>query len=246
MKIILENITVSYRRFPAVHHISATFQAGESWAICGPNGAGKSTLLQAIMGLTPVNSGRVALNGMTLQDIAYMPQLSQIDRSQPLSVFELVAMGLWYEIGFFSGLSKTQKERVYQALERVRMEMFAHRFINELSNGQFQRVLLARVLVQNAKFLLLDEPFNAIDEQTAHELSNILDSCCQQGQGVITVLHNNDFVLRHFSHTLLMAREMIASGKTHQVLTPEYLKRSALFRQDSIDEEAWCEEKEDA
>lgn len=246
MKIILENITVSYRRFPAVHHISATFQAGESWAICGPNGAGKSTLLQAIMGLTPVNSGRVALNGMTLQDIAYMPQLSQIDRSQPLSVFELVAMGLWYEIGFFSGLSKTQKERVYQALERVRMEMFAHRFINELSNGQFQRVLLARVLVQNAKFLLLDEPFNAIDEQTAHELSNILDSCCQQGQGVIAVLHNNDFVLRHFSHTLLMAREMIASGKTHQVLTPEYLKRSALFRQDSIDEEAWCEEKEDA
>ncbi|MBQ9619442.1 MAG: ATP-binding cassette domain-containing protein, partial [Neisseriaceae bacterium] len=142
MKIILENITVSYRRFPAVHHISATFQAGESWAICGPNGAGKSTLLQAIMGLTPVNSGRVVLNGMTLQDIAYMPQLSQIDRSQPLSVFELVAMGLWYEIGFFSGLSKTQKERVYQALERVRMEMFAHRFINELSNGQFQRVLL--------------------------------------------------------------------------------------------------------
>ncbi|MBQ9618867.1 MAG: metal ABC transporter ATP-binding protein, partial [Neisseriaceae bacterium] len=100
--------------------------------------------------------------------------------------------------------------------------------------------------VQNAKFLLLDEPFNAIDEQTAHELSNILDSCCQQGQGVIAVLHNNDFVLRHFSHTLLMAREMIASGKTHQVLTPEYLKRSALFRQDSIDEEAWCEEKEDA
>ncbi|MBO7081850.1 MAG: metal ABC transporter ATP-binding protein [Neisseriaceae bacterium] len=246
MKIILENITVSYRRFPAVHHISATFQAGESWAICGPNGAGKSTLLQAIMGLTPVNSGRVTLNSMTLQDIAYMPQLSQIDRSQPLSVFELVAMGLWYEIGFFSGLSKTQKERVYQALERVRMEMFAHRFINELSNGQFQRVLLARVLVQNAKFLLLDEPFNAIDEQTAHELSNILDSCCQQGQGVIAVLHNNDFVLRHFSHTLLMAREMIASGKTHQVLTPEYLKRSALFRQDSIDEEAWCEEKEDA
>lgn len=246
MKIILENITVSYRRFPAVHHISATFQAGESWAICGPNGAGKSTLLQSIMGLTPVNSGRVVLNGMTLQDIAYMPQLSQIDRSQPLSVFELVAMGLWYEIGFFSGLSKTQKERVYQALERVRMEMFAHRFINELSNGQFQRVLLARVLVQNAKFLLLDEPFNAIDEQTAHELSNILDSCCQQGQGVIAVLHNNDFVLRHFSHTLLMAREMIASGKTHQVLTPEYLKRSALFRQDSIDEEAWCEEKEDA
>lgn len=246
MKIILENITVSYRRFPAVHHISATFQAGESWAICGPNGAGKSTLLQAIMGLTPVNSGRVTLNSMTLQDIAYMPQLSQIDRSQPLSVFELVAMGLWYEIGFFSGLSKTQKERVYQALERVRMEMFAHRFINELSNGQFQRVLLARVLVQNAKFLLLDEPFNAIDEQTAHELSNILDSCCQQGQGVIAVLHNNDFVLRHFSHSLLMAREMIASGKTHQVLTPEYLKRSALFRQDSIDEEAWCEEKEDA
>lgn len=139
------------------------FDDASMWAIFGPNGAGKSTLLKAVMGLLKCNTGKVSWQGISRRDIAYLPQQADIDRSQPMTVFELAAMGLWYEIGFFGGVNAAQKKRVMQALERVEMAEFAHRQIGHLSNGQFQRVLFARMLAQDAKFLLLDEPFNAVD-----------------------------------------------------------------------------------
>ena len=159
----IDNLTVSYRGgCPAVHHLSAEFAAGTMCAVFGPNGAGKSTLLKAVMGLIRCNTGSVRHRNLARRDIAYLPQQSDIDRSQPMTVFELAAMGLWYEIGFFGRVSAEQRRRVQAALERVEMAEFANRGISELSNGQFQRVLFARMLVQNARFLLLDEPFNAV------------------------------------------------------------------------------------
>ena len=156
MSIVFDNLTVSYRRHPAVHHICGEFAPGSMWAVFGPNGAGKSTLLKAIMGLLKTSTGSVQWQGISRRDIAYLPQQSDIDRSQPISVYELAAMGLWYEIGFFGGTKPEQRERVHAALERVGMADFARRSIGQLSNGQFQRVLFARMLVQDAKFLLLD------------------------------------------------------------------------------------------
>ena len=243
MPIIVENITVSYRQLPAVHHLCAVFGEGEAWALCGPNGAGKSSLLKVIMGLEKTDTGKVIFDGLTHQDIAYLPQVSAIDRSQPLTVFELTAMGLWYEIGFFGGLSKQQKERVFNALERVGLENEANNLISQLSDGQFRRVLFARMLVQKAKFLLLDEPFNAIDEQTIEHLSEVLLGCLKAGQGIVAVLHDNRLVRKYFANTLLVAREKIAAGSTDEVLTIDNLNRAARFRQDQFDIDAWCEEE---
>ena len=243
MPIIVENITVSYRQLPAVHHLCAVFGEGEAWALCGPNGAGKSSLLKVIMDLEKTDTGKVIFDGLTRKDIAYLPQVSAIDRSQPLTVFELTAMGLWYEIGFFGGLSKQQKERVFNALERVGLENEANNLISQLSDGQFRRVLFARMLVQKAKFLLLDEPFNAIDEQTTQALSEVLCTCLKSGQGIVAVLHDNRLVRQYFANTLLIAREKIAAGKTAEVLTAENLERAARFRQDQFDIDAWCEEE---
>ena len=223
MPIIVENITVSYQQLPAVHHLCTVFGEGEAWALCGPNGAGKSSLLKVIMDLEKTDTGKVIFDGLTRKDIAYLPQVSAIDRSQPLTVFELTAMGLWYEIGFFGGLSKQQKERVFNALQRVGMENEANNLISQLSDGQFRRVLFARMLVQKAKFLLLDEPFNAIDEQTTQALSEVLSGCLKQGQGVVAVLHDNRLVRQYFANTLLIAREKIAAGATAEVLTAENL-----------------------
>ncbi|MBR7059990.1 MAG: metal ABC transporter ATP-binding protein [Neisseriaceae bacterium] len=239
MPICAENITVSYSHFPAVHHVSITFNEGESWAVCGPNGAGKSTLLKALMGLEKCDTGHIHLQGLSRNDITYLPQLSEIDRSQPMSVFELAMSGLWYEIGSFGGINNEQKQRIFNALSRVGMQQDANRLISQLSNGQFQRVLFARMLVQKAKFLLLDEPFNAIDEQTTNALLNILTVCRKDGQGVIAVLHDDRQVRNFFSHTLLMAREKVAAGKTEEVLTRENLQRASLFRQDTFTEQ-WC------
>ncbi|WP_198344822.1 metal ABC transporter ATP-binding protein [Neisseria chenwenguii] len=239
MSILVENLTVSYQRRPAVHHVSAEFSDGSMWAVFGPNGAGKSTLLKAVMGLQNADTGRVSWQGLARRDIAYLPQQSEIDRSQPMTVFELAAMGLWYEIGFFGRVNAARRARVYAALERVEMRDFAERRIAHLSNGQFQRVLFARMLAQNAKFLLLDEPFNAVDARTTYALLDVLRCCNQDGQAVIAVLHDYEQVRAYFPQTLLLAREKIAAGATEKVLTDGFLLQAnaAVQKQESAD---WC------
>ena len=240
MSIRLENLTVSYQHRPAVHHLEMTFAPASMWAVFGPNGAGKSTLLKAVMGLLKVDTGRVVWEGLRRRDIAYLPQQSEIDRSQPLSVFELAAMGLWYEIGFFGRVNGAQHARVEQALARVGMVEWAERPIAHLSNGQFQRVLFARMLTQNARYLLLDEPFNAVDAKTTYALLEVLNQCHREGRGVIAVLHDYEQVRAYFPNTLLMAREKIAAGKTETVLVDELLMRAnaAMVQHDH---DAWCE-----
>lgn len=240
MSIIVENLTVSYRRRPAVHHVDITFEEHSMWAVFGPNGAGKSTFLKSLMGLQPIDTGSIRLDGLTRQNIAYLPQQSDIDRSQPMTVFDLAAMGLWYEIGFFKGINTAQKQRVHEALERVGMQQFASRQIAHLSNGQFQRVLFARMLVQNAKFLLLDEPFNAVDARTTYALLDVLRQCNEEGQAIIAVLHDYAQVRDYFSDTLLLAREKVAAGRTPSVLTDENLARANMLMQRQESED-WCD-----
>ena len=150
------------------------------------------------MGLQQVDTGRVLLQNLQRKDIAYLPQQSDIDRGQPMTVFELAAMGLWYEIGFFGRVNAVQRTRVLDALARVGMRDFADRQIAHLSNGQFQRVLFARMLAQGAKFLLLDEPFNAVDARTTYALLDVLCQCNEEGQAIIAVLHDYAQVRDYF------------------------------------------------
>ena len=235
----VENLTVSYRQKPAVHHVDMRFDNASMWAVFGPNGAGKSTLLKAVMRLIECSTGKVSWHGLRRSDIAYLPQQADIDRSQPMTVFELAAMGLWYEIGFFGRVNAAQKERVMQALARVEMAEFAHRQIAHLSNGQFQRVLFARMLAQNAKFLLLDEPFNAVDAKTTYALLDVLRQCNAEHQAVIAVLHDYEQVRAYFPNTLLIAREKIMAGKTEDVLTEGYLQQANEAMQ-RYDYAQWC------
>ena len=209
------------------------------WAVFGPNGAGKSTLLKAVMRLLQADTGSINWNGIARSDIAYLPQQSDIDRSLPMTVFELAALGLWYEIGFFGRVNAQQKERVRAALARVEMLEYAQQQIGHLSNGQFQRVLFARMLVQNAKFLLLDEPFNAVDAGTTYALLEVLRQCHQSGQAVIAVLHDYEQVRAYFPNTVLIAREKVAAGKTEAVLTDEYLQKAAAAM-NRVESPQWC------
>ena len=240
MSIVVENLTVSYQRRPVVHHVDMVFEDGKMWTIFGPNGAGKSTLLKAIMGLQKTDTGSVRYENMARRDIAYLPQQSDIDRSQPMTVFELAAMGLWYEIGFFGRVNTKQRQRVMAALERVGVQDLADRQIAHLSNGQFQRVLFARMLAQNANFLLLDEPFNAVDARTTYALLDVLKQCHEDGQAIIAVLHDYEQVRTYFPHTILIAREKVAAGATNAVLSDAHLSQAnaLMQRQESAD---WCE-----
>lgn len=217
----LDDLTLGYDRHPAVHHLSGEIQEGSLTAIVGPNGAGKSTLLKAIAGaLTPL-SGRVSISG---QRIAYLPQSADLDRSFPIHVYDLVAMGLWNRAGIFGRIGA--KEKIAEAIAAVGLTGFERRPIGTLSGGQMQRALFARLLLQDAEIILLDEPFTAIDARTTADLLDLVRRWHGEKRTVLAVLHDIETVRRAFPQTLLLAREAIAWGPTAEVLTPENLLRA--------------------
>jgi zinc/manganese transport system ATP-binding protein len=155
--------------------------------------------------------------------MAWLPQQHQIDRSFPLSAFELVASGLWWQTGAWRAFSSSQRDQVKHALQAVGLAGFEHRALNELSAGQFQRLLFARVLLQDAPLILLDEPFNAIDARTTTDLLALVARWRGEQRTVLAVLHDLDQVRAHFPNTLLLARRAIAWGPTQEALSPAHL-----------------------
>ena len=219
--VAFQDLSLGYDRLPAVQNLDSQITEGSLTAIVGPNGAGKSTLLKGVIGTLAPLGGRLSLGTLARDDIAYLPQQSDIDRSFPLSVVDLVALGLWREIGAFGPLSRASRQRVAEAISAVGLEGFETRPIGSLSGGQMQRALFARLLLQDARLVLLDEPFTAIDTKTMADLLAVVQRWHGEGRTVVAVLHDIDTVRAYFPETLLLARELVAHGPTAEVLTAE-------------------------
>jgi zinc/manganese transport system ATP-binding protein len=222
----ISDLTVAYDRVPAVHHLTGRFEPGSLTAIVGPNGAGKSTLLKSIAGLVPPSEGRITLEGGGRDRIAYLPQLAEIDRSFPISVFDVVSLGLWREAGLFRALTRANERRARAAIAAVGLDGFERKQVGTLSAGQLQRALFARLMLQDAGLVLLDEPFAAVDERTAGDLLSLVAEWHREGRTIIAVLHDIERVREAFPDTLLIAREPVAWGPTQEVLTPDNLRRA--------------------
>jgi zinc/manganese transport system ATP-binding protein len=222
----LDDVTVSFDREPAVHHVNGTFSSGSMTAIVGPNGAGKSTLLKAMVGIVQPDQGHVVLEGLSRAELGYLPQLAEVDRTFPITVSDAVGLGLWHRVGPFGAMTGSDGDIVKAALRTVGLEAMERRSIGALSVGQFQRLLFARLIVQDPQVLLLDEPFAALDELTTYDLLGLVLDWHRQGRTVIAVLHELDQVEAHFPSCLLMAREPIAWGPTAAVLTPANLRKA--------------------
>ena len=246
MTITLRNLTAGYDRHPALHHISGAFKEGSLTAVTGPNGGGKSTLLKALIGFLRPMSGHIDFGGLKPTDIAYLPQQSAVDRSFPLHVLDVVLLGHWPRRGAFGGIGAAEKARALQALEQVGMGAFAHRPIAALSSGQWQRVLFARLIVQDAKVILLDEPFAVIDGHNTHDLTHILTHWQGEGRTVIAVMHDIPLVQEHFPQSILLARELVAWGSTADVLTDANLAKAAHLAGHWVEHAATCERDERA
>ena len=220
------DLTLGYDRHPAVHHLDGAVARGALMAVVGPNGAGKSTLFKGIVGMLPPLAGRIDRCGLRVREIAYLPQAAELDRSFPINVYDLVAMGLWRGTGLFGGVGGKERERIHRAIAAVGLTGFERRTIGTLSGGQMQRVLFARLLLQDARLIVLDEPFTAIDAKTAADLLDLVRRWHAEERTVVAALHDIDLVKANFSEVLLLAREPVAWGPAAEVLTPDNLLKA--------------------
>ena len=239
-QINFRDLTLGYDRHPAVHHLNGEVAAGALLAVIGPNGAGKSTLFRGLAGILKPLAGSIALGGLDNREIAYLPQTADIDRSFPISVFDFVGTGLWRATGFFGGMGRPARDKIAHALAAVGLNGFENRPIGTLSGGQMQRMLFARVLLQDARLIVLDEPFNAIDAKTSADLLVLVQRWHGEGRTVLAALHDMDLVRNHFPETLLLARGEVAWGLTAEVLTVENLAEARRMCEAFDDSAAAC------
>jgi zinc/manganese transport system ATP-binding protein len=215
-RIRLRDVTVRYGRRIALEAVSGEFASGSLNAVVGANGAGKSTLLAAIAGVKRLAGG--AVDCAARQRLAYLPQLAAIDREYPLTVSELITLGAWREFGAFRSPGTALRARAAAVAETVGLAERLGRPIGEISVGELQRALFARLILHDAAVILLDEPFAAVDAQTLAVLLDQVVRWHQEGRTVIAVLHDLALVQAHFPSTVVLARRCVAWGATEVAL----------------------------
>lgn len=240
--ITFSDLTLGYNSHPAVHHLNGVVRKGSLTAVVGANGSGKSTLMKGIVGvLKPMAGACTVAPGIST---AYLPQQSELDRSFPARVIDLVSLGLWPRRGLLARFRTEDREAVSRALAAVGLEGFEKRPIDTLSGGQLQRTLFARVLVQDADLILLDEPFNAIDTRTVADLIALIERWHGESRTIMVVVHDLDLVRQHFPDALLLARRPVAWGEARKTLASENLLRAREFHEAWDEDAPWCALKE--
>lgn len=210
----------------ALRGLDLDLPKGRITALVGPNGAGKSTLLELLAGSREPTEGRMEWAPGLGQSVAWLPQQGSLDTSLPVSVMDTVLLGHWQRLGAFGRVRSEHLRQAHAALDRVGLGGLARRRIGELSAGQLQRLLFARLLLQDTPLALLDEPFAAVDEATASELLGLMNEWPARGRTVVFSSHDLAQVRSHVPHAVLLAGEVIASGPSAEVLSPDVLARA--------------------
>src|ERR1700757_3389485 len=227
----IKDLTVSYRRVPAVHHVDLTLRCGRCVGLLGPNGAGKTSFLKALAGLVPMETGTVEFGGHNHKRgpgscTAYLPQRSAIDWDFPTTVRGLVEMGRYSALGWRRPFRQIDREKVDKALEAMELTDLAERQISALSGGQQQRAFLARSLAQNAHVFLLDEPFTGLDKTAQDLLAQAIRKLVTAGNLVIASHHDLKSVSELFDQVIFLNGELIAFGDMREVFTQGNIART--------------------
>jgi len=229
-RLTVRDLTVSYNRIPALHHIAFEVRCGESVALVGPNGAGKSTLLKSLAGLLPRETGTIAFHGQEVagatKDFAYLPQRENIDWDFPTTVRGLVEMGRYLRLGWWRRFREEDCIAVDEAIEAMRLVKLEKRQISALSGGQQQRAFLARALAQQAHVFLLDEPFTGLDKPTQDNLKELLRTLRDHGKLIIASHHDLQTVPELFDRVILLNGELIAEGPIKEAFTESNIHRA--------------------
>ena len=217
-------------RKPVLWDIDLAIPEGRLMAVVGPNGAGKSTLIKAVLGLVPSASGRIQIYGKPYRRqrhlVGYVPQRESVDWDFPVNALDVVAMGLYRNIGWFRPVTRKHRDTAMEALDQVGMADFADRQINQLSGGQQQRVFLARALVQDARIYLMDEPFTGVDVATERAIVTLLKALKEDGKTCVVVHHDLQTVPDYFDEVALLNMRLVGSGPVSEVFTEDNLKKT--------------------
>jgi zinc/manganese transport system ATP-binding protein len=222
----VRNVSVRHGLHVALEGVNGRFASGSLTAVVGPNGAGKSTLLNVLAGLTRPNRGEVVCAARGRRRMAYLQQQTELDRDFPVTVAELVGLGLWRDFGAFGAPQRPVADRTAEAIGAVGLLDSIHRRIGELSVGQLRRAFFARLMLLDAEVMLLDEPFAAVDTATVESLLTLMARWHGEGRTIIAVMHEFDQVRAHFPSALLLMRSPIAWGDTSVVLTKDNLAKA--------------------
>lgn len=231
--IAVEGLTVAYRNgHVALRDAAFAIPVGTITALVGVNGAGKSTLFKAIMGLLPARQGAIRILGRPVAAalrenlVAYVPQAEEVDWAFPVLVEDVVTMGRYGRMGFFRRTRPADRAAVDAALERVSMSAFRHRQIGELSGGQRKRVFLARALAQEARVILLDEPFTGVDVKTEDAIVALMRELRGEGRVMLVSTHNLGSVPAFCDRVVMVRGTVLAAGLTGRVFTRENLSEA--------------------
>jgi ABC-type Mn2+/Zn2+ transport system ATPase subunit len=226
----LEGVTVGYNGAPALKDVSLQIPHGARVAVVGPNGAGKSTLFKALVGLLPIQKGRILVHGLPLGDhqdcVAYVPQREEVDWRFPATVLDVVLMGRFGQIGWFKRPAERDRQLAAQSLEQMGISHLANTAIGDLSGGQQQRVFLARALAQEPHILLMDEPFTGVDAATQEITLTLLEQLEVQQVTILISTHDLNLATERFKKVLLLNRRLISFGTPAEVFTPTTLSQA--------------------
>lgn len=226
----VNDLTVAYHRKPVLWDIGLSLPEGRLIAVVGPNGAGKSTLIKAVLGLVNRASGAVSIYGRPYEEqrhlVGYVPQRESVDWDFPVNAMDVVAMGLYRQIGWFKPVTRRHQKTAIAELEKVGMAAYAKRQISQLSGGQQQRVFLARALAQDARLYFMDEPFAGVDVATERAIIALLKELKSAGKTCIVVHHDLQTVPTYFDYVVLLNMRVVDAGPIDRVFTEENLKKT--------------------
>jgi manganese/iron transport system ATP-binding protein len=226
----LKNASFGYGGDPAVESVTAAIYAGDSLALIGPNGSGKSTLLKGILGLAEQLSGELSVLGLppgkSLERVGYLPQSHNRDHNIPVKAQQVVGMGLYKSLGAFRRIRSAEREQINAALNQVGLGEHAKTLFSELSGGQQQRVILARSLVNKPQLVLLDEPFNGLDQPNRDALLNTVNELRASGTAIVVSTHDLDLARDACSHVMLLNKVQIGFGPIESTLTLELINKT--------------------
>ncbi|MCE9645373.1 MAG: metal ABC transporter ATP-binding protein [Chloroflexi bacterium] len=223
----IENASIGYGEKIVIRDLSFQVPHGARVAVVGPNGAGKSTLFKALVGILPLHSGRIFIHGESLGThkdcVAYVPQREDVDWRFPVTVSDVVMMGRFGQMGWWSNPTQKDKGIVRKSIEQMGIADLADLSIGQLSGGQQQRAFLARALAQEPHILLMDEPFTGVDATTQEATFNLLDHLRERQVTAIISTHDLNLAASRFDLVLLINHRLIAFGTPQQVLSRDNL-----------------------